>query len=236
VVWWDPHVLGLEADEDVGLRQTRVLEADASGASVAEGVQAHAAWQQRRALRIEAGTRASFDASPITALAQAAAQAAPEAEVVVESVPGDREGRPHGKRFGTLVHEVLARLPLDADRPAIERAAALQGRVLGAPAEEVAAAADAALAALAHPLLRRAHGSAAVRRETPVLLELEQGRLAEGVVDLAFQEAGSWTVVDFKTDLDVSERRAVYAHQVKLYADAIARATGEPASGCLLLV
>jgi ATP-dependent exoDNAse (exonuclease V) beta subunit len=151
-------------------------------------------------------------------------------------VPGDREGRPHGKRFGTLVHEVLARLPLDADRPAIERAAALQGRVLGAPAEEVAAAADAALAALAHPLLRRAHGSAAVRRETPVLLELEQGRLAEGVVDLAFQEAGSWTVVDFKTDLDVSERRAVYAHQVKLYADAIARATGEPASGCLLLV
>jgi ATP-dependent exoDNAse (exonuclease V) beta subunit len=236
VTWWDPHALGLEANEDVGLRQTRVLEADASGASVAEGVQAHAAWQERRAARIEQGTRMTFDAAPITALAHAAAEENPEAEVAIETVPGDRAGRPHGKRFGTLVHEVLARLPLDADSAAVERAAELQGRVLGSPAPDVAAAADAVRAALAHPLLRRAHASAALRRETPVLLELEGGRLAEGVVDLAFREDEGWTVVDFKTDIDVSERRAVYAHQVELYVLAIARATGEPASGCLLLV
>ena len=45
-----------------------------------------------------------------------------------------------------------------------------------------------------------------------------------------------WTVVDWKTDLELGARRASYERQVGLYAEAIARATGEPAEGLLLVV
>jgi hypothetical protein len=37
VVWWDPKVLRLDAQERVGLRQQRVLEADEGGPAAAEG-------------------------------------------------------------------------------------------------------------------------------------------------------------------------------------------------------
>ncbi len=236
VVWWDPNVLGLDVTEDVGLRQTRVLEADASGASVEEGVAAHAAWQAQRATRLSEGAKASVEAESVTKRAHAAFEAGEPAEIAIERVAVAREGRPQGRRFGELVHEVLARVPRDADRAAVERVGALQGRLFGAPASHVEAAIEAAHAALDHPLMQRAFASESLRREAPVLLELPDGGLAEGFVDLAFREGGRWTVVDFKTDVDVSERQAVYAHQVRLYVEAIARATGEPAEGCLLLV
>jgi ATP-dependent exoDNAse (exonuclease V) beta subunit len=56
------------------------------------------------------------------------------------------------------------------------------------------------------------------------------------VVDLAFREADTWTVVDWKTDAELGSRRATYAAQVQLYADAIAHATGERAEAMLLVV
>ena len=82
----------------------------------------------------------------------------------------------------------------------------------------------------------RAAASPALRREVPVFLHQEDGRLAEGVVDLAFREADRWTVVDWKTGAELGPRRATYAAQVQLYADAIARATGERADPLLLVV
>src|SRR5581483_2882610 len=63
-------------------------------------------------------------------------------EVVVEVVPAVA-GRPHGPRFGTLVHALLAVVPLGAEPAAVASLAALGGRVLGASDEEVRAAADA---------------------------------------------------------------------------------------------
>jgi ATP-dependent exoDNAse (exonuclease V) beta subunit len=74
-----------------------------------------------------------------------------------------------------------------------------------------------------------------------VLLAQPDGSLAEGVVDLAFREVDDagrarWIVVDFKTDRDLGARQAAYAWQLRLYVEAIARATGEPASGALFVV
>jgi len=76
-----------------------------------------------------------------------------------------------------------------------------------------------------------------------VALRLPDGSLAEGVVDLAFREpadaargAAEWTVVDFKTDRELETRRVEYARQVALYAEAVTRATGEPARPVLLVV
>jgi ATP-dependent exoDNAse (exonuclease V) beta subunit len=135
------------------------------------------------------------------------------------------------------VHGVLASVGLDADRDEVERVAALHGRLLGAPADEVAAAVDTVVPALAHPLLRRAAAAARLgrcRRETPVALVLEDGTLVEGVVDAAFGEEGRWTVIDFKTDVELSGRLEEYRRQVALYAAAIARATGGEARGVIV--
>jgi ATP-dependent exoDNAse (exonuclease V) beta subunit len=93
---------------------------------------------------------------------------------------------------------------------------------------------------LAHDLLMRARAAAArgaCRRETPVTYVLPEGTILEGVVDLAFEEDGRWTVVDYKTDVELAvagEER--YRRQVALYASAIARATGSSCDGILMVI
>jgi ATP-dependent exoDNAse (exonuclease V) beta subunit len=99
------------------------------------------------------------------------------------------------------------------------------------------------MAALDHPLLREAAtviDSAHLRRETPVMICLADGSLAEGIVDLVFWSPSlkfdGWTVVDFKTDREFEVSHAQYTAQVGLYADAIADATRLPTRGVLLVV
>jgi ATP-dependent helicase/nuclease subunit A len=66
---------------------------------------------------------------------------------------------------------------------------------------------------------------------------MPDGTLIEGIVDLAFEEAGEWTVVDYKTDREVAASgEEQYRRQVALYASAIAQATGQPARGILMRV
>jgi ATP-dependent exoDNAse (exonuclease V) beta subunit len=112
-----------------------------------------------------------------------------------------------GAAFGTLVHAVLARAPFDATREALTDIAAGEARILAMDDSDVAAAAEIVERAFAHDLLMRARRAAArgaCRRETPVTLTLADGTLVEGVVDLAFEEGGEWTVVDYKTDREIA--------------------------------
>ena len=115
-----------------------------------------------------------------------------------------------------------------------------QGRLVGASPDEEASAVEATVAALAHPWLGRARAASDVRREASLAHVQEDGSLLEGVVDLAFREespvGAKWTVVDFKTDVELGSRRAEYALQVALYARALETATGEKAEGVLLSV
>jgi ATP-dependent exoDNAse (exonuclease V) beta subunit len=61
--------------------------------------------------------------------------------------------------------------------------------------------------------------------------------LVEGVVDVAFvEDDAGWTVVDFKTDVELAGRLEEYRRQVGLYVEAIRRATGRAARGVLLRV
>jgi ATP-dependent helicase/nuclease subunit A len=195
-------------------------------------------------ISVEAGTRAEkivaeqpslFDEPPT---GEPVRSERPIAAIeIVDARHGDRPG---GARFGELVHAVLASAPLDADREAIHRVAEVQARMLSASSDEVAAAADLAARVLGHELLARARAAAArgmCRRETPLTLSLADGTLVEGVVDLAFEESGAWTIVDYKTDRELAvsgEDR--YRRQVALYASAIAQATGRPATGVLIRV
>lgn len=240
VVFWDPRALELDKEDEAGLRHQKVL---AKGPAADRSERQHAAWKAARrdavavastpTLRVRAVTEVKDD----VVAAGAAADVARDAAVAVESTDAVRRARPHGKRFGVLVHAVLATVALDADGGAIADAARIQGRLTGATEDEVTAARDVVAAALAHPLLARARAATRLEREVAVMHREDDGTIVEGVVDLAFFEEGAgWTVIDFKSDLDMGDRRDAYARQVAIYARAIAAATGAPAKGALLSV
>jgi ATP-dependent exoDNAse (exonuclease V) beta subunit len=58
----------------------------------------------------------------------------------------------------------------------------------------------------------------------------------EGTADLAFLEAGAWTLVDFKTDAHISSSRAQYERQLQWYAFALSKATGLKVTAILLAI
>ena len=138
------------------------------------------------------------------------------------------------------MHGILLQARLDAATGEIERIVALQGRILGASAEEMSAASDAVVQALGSEVMKRAHASSRCLRECPVLVTLEDGTLAEGIADLAFEEAIGgerwWTVVDFKTDAEIQGHLPRYRAQLEIYMRGISRSTGLKTRGILLWV
>jgi len=240
VVWWGPSALALDAQEEVGLQQQRILEADAAGTAASKSASDHERWQAARAAALASGARPSLRVESVTTLAARTGAAEREVPAVrLEEVRVERRARPAGSRFGVLVHATLAAVDLEASADLVRGVAATQGRLVGASEAEVEAAAEGVHAALAHPLLREAASASArgeLRRETPVLLRRDDGSLVEGVVDLAFRSAERWTVVDFKTDRELGASRERYEAQVRLYAAAVARATGLAAEAVILRI
>lgn len=163
-------------------------------------------------------------------------QAAPHVSVI--DLRGQRAVG--GARYGELLHAVLASAPLGGSADDFQRAADMHARILGAPDVERDAASETATRVAAHDVMRRAGRAAergGVRRECPVTFTMPDGELLEGVVDLAFEDAGEWVVVDFKTDREISQTGLDrYSRQVALYAAAIRRATGVPVSAFLLRI
>jgi len=263
VVWWDPHQLALEAGAPIGIRREELLSKDAPEEVVEADLERYRTWRRRRAAAIERAARPSLVLETATERVRARAGArsdrddhggrepAPDGDphagrpaVTVVELERAAE-RPAGKRFGTLVHAVLASVPIDAPGGWSEAAgeiATLHGRMFGATDAEVVAAADVAVRVLSHPLLARARTAAQrgdCRREAPVSMCTDDGVLIEGIVDVAFREEGAWTVVDYKTDRDLEEAGGaveIYRRQVALYAEMISRATGEPARAVLMRV
>jgi len=229
VVWWDPCALKLRVTASEGVRQQKLL---APSPRATASIEAHSRWKARRERTIAHGARATLIARPITELARSATA---KAVALVETTRASREGRPRGARFGTLVHSVLAYVPLAAERPQIAQLCEALGRLAGASRDEVTFAVEAVFAALAHPRLQAARLAKEVRREVAIAQRLEDGSLAEGVIDLAYRDEAGWVVVDFKTDVFV-ETRGAYAEQLSLYVQCLTAATGEPTRGVLLTV
>jgi ATP-dependent exoDNAse (exonuclease V) beta subunit len=211
----------------------------ADGPAAKASEEQHASWRAARGDALAAASMPTVRVRTVTEMKNdpVAPRAPAEAGVTIESTDAKGRARPHGKRFGVLVHAVLATVALDADEAAIADAARIQGRVAGASEEEVAAARDVVRSALAHPLLARARSAERLEREVAVMLREDDGTIIEGVVDLAFLEKDAgWTVVDFKTDLDMGDRRDAYARQIAVYARALAAATGKAAKGAILAI
>jgi ATP-dependent exoDNAse (exonuclease V) beta subunit len=241
IAWWDPNALVLDVEENVGVRQQRILEADESGAEVARGEENYVQWKDACSAAITQASRPSITVQTVTAFAASAGLSAADlARIQIETVSRAGIERPGGRRFGALVHAVLATVDLDASPDEIGEVAEANGRLIDATRGEIDAAVAAVCAALKHPLMQRAARAPALRRETPLQHQRGDGTLIEGVVDLAFQEANpdfnGWTVVDFKTDREIENAQNQYLAQVAAYVEAVRIATESPARGFLLVV
>ena len=245
VVWWDPNspTLRLGVEAKFGIRQEQLLSKEAPDEVVERDLARYRAWREQRDRTVIAAAVPSLRVRTVTETAERliadrvrASTDLPEPELV--ELAGDPD-RPSGRRFGALVHAVLAVTPLDATADQVGEFAGLEGRMLGATDAEMAAAGVVATAALAHPILERARHADSVgacRREVPVTMQTDDATLVEGVVDLAFRDDGMWVVVDFKTDRELKVALDVYRRQVQLYAQMVARATGEPTRAVLMRV
>jgi ATP-dependent helicase/nuclease subunit A len=248
VVWWDPSALKLGQKPPFGVRREDLIVKDVPKHVIADGRGRYDRWVLARADARDAGSIPSLRIQTVTE-----AVAADESErdetarpthrevlTVIDARDGRDEERPGGASFGLLVHELLARSAFDATEAALADAASVHARVLGLDDDLASAAARTVARVLRHDLIRRAHEAerrGACRRETPVTCRGEDGGLIEGIVDLAFEERGAWTVVDYKTDRELlALGEARYAHQVHLYARAISEATGQPAAGVIVRV
>ena len=222
VVWFDPAVLSLHAARTDGVENEDVLKGTPEQA--AEGLRLYQQWRERRAARIERGSVPSFRTSTAETLGRAAG-----APVAVETITLPvAPGRPGGRKFGRLVHDILQHAGLAED---VESLAVIWGRRHGAGESERTAAVEVVRAALAHDALAVPAGARRYR-ELPVMVRLEDGTLVDGRIDFAWSDGASWTVIDYKTDR--REKRNVA--QVQVYALALQRATGLPVRGIVLEV
>ena len=145
----------------------------------------------------------------------------------------EAEGAPGGKRFGELVHGLLARLTAyEAGAvAALEGVARELAAGLGLGDEDAREAITMIKGALEMDIFRRAGRAGRIFRELPFLM-IEGERLIRGMADLVFEEAGALIVVDFKTDAvsgaGVGARASHYRPQGTAYAMGIEAAAGLP--------
>jgi len=239
VVWWDPAKLELDVSDTMGLRQIRLLEADEKKIVSTRSIEQWTRWRDAREQLLQKGAVQSITVNTATELSIAKPRALEDVAVEVVETPRD-PARPHGPRFGTLVHLAMLRVDFDASDDAILASVKWSGRTLGAEDAEIVAAARAVSMALKSPLMARVRHSMDLRRECPVLMKLDDGTIVEGIADLAFAEGANgariWNVVDFKTDLAIAGRLEEYRAQISLYARGIARASSLPARGILFWI
>ena len=248
VVWWDPAALDLDKPRLFGVRREDLIVKDVPKPVIADGRARYDRWQLARHDARAAGSVPSLRVQTVREWSEVgvesdSSQTPKKSGTTVRLVrisSGQDDERPHGVGFGVLVHALLAQAPFDADLDRLVSLAKAEARVLDMTDEDAQAAAGVAQRALGHDLLVRARAAdarGACRRETPVTCTLAGGLLVEGIVDLAFEANGAWTVVDYKTDREIAslgEDR--YRRQVELYASAIEQATGQPATGILVRV
>jgi ATP-dependent exoDNAse (exonuclease V) beta subunit len=245
VVWWDPHVLALDVDPGYGLRRDDLISKDGKPEEVAARLADFRRWQIARATALTQGRMPSLRVRIATAAAGDRSFDPPNMpEIRLVAISRSTE-RPFGPRFGALVHATLATVPLDANEATIAAVAAAQGRILPSPDkqqyadEEVYAASEVVTLVLRDRLfdrIRIAEKAGQCERELPIIWTSPDGTLIEGTIDLAFEDAGSVTVIDFKTDRELSTDLDRYKRQLGMYCLALSTARGKLSKGILLRI
>lgn len=222
LVWFDPAALDLGDYRSAGLEHEDVLTGSPDA-----GLERYREWREKKEEAFREASRPLHRLERVTE-----ARNLPDAPgVEVRHINLPKHGaRPSGRRFGKLVHALLEHAPLPAKAPELRMLVAAKARLLGATPDEADTAVAAALQAFSLDVLQEAVEADRVHRELPVLLKLEDGRMLEGSVDLAYFRDGGWTVIDFKTG-PTDERRN--ERQLKLYARALA-SSGFPVRAYLI--
>jgi ATP-dependent exoDNAse (exonuclease V) beta subunit len=241
VVWWAPDALTLGVKASFGLRRDDLIVKDVSGEVLRQHLAAYEAWKEKRRAAIESGKKPSLDLMTATEWAPRRSDAASitgDVDVTVE-MSELSAGRPGGRRFGTLVHALLASVPLGMGDDALARLASAQGRVLGATSEEVSAAHETVRRVMQHPVMQHAADAekkGLCYRETPVTWRLSDRALVEGYVDLAYVVGDEVVVVEFKTDRELAGALETYRRQVQIYGAAVGSALGRRPRAVLMRV
>jgi ATP-dependent exoDNAse (exonuclease V) beta subunit len=243
VVWWDPHILALDAGSTFGLRRDDLIAKDGDAAAVRSRLAAFETWTAARADAIARGSIRSIESRPVTSVVgDTDAAALLESDVAIEIINLSRvEGRPFGARFGTLVHAILATAPLDANERDVARIGTTQGRLLipQAAEEEVYAAVEVASGVLRHPVFDRVRVAAErgrCQRELPIIWRAPDGTMIEGTLDLVFEDESGLTVVDFKTDRQVAVDESRYRTQLTIYCRALEALRQRDVRGVLMRI
>ena len=255
VIWWDPLLLETRAEDPRGLRREELISKDARPEDVAADRARYDTWRERRAEWQAAGARPSMTVMTATQAPQINAPGPrmtqitqilnTNANLIAVEDGSLNSPRPSGKRFGSLVHALLASVPLDANREQVNELATLHARLLAATDEECGAAGTVVDHVLKHPRLTAARDAQAqgrrVWREAPVSMRIDAAdaggpTLIDGQIDLAYETSNGWVVVEFKTDVEMVSAEETYRQQVAIYVDAVAQATNKHAEGVLLRV
>lgn len=232
VVWWDPVCLELDVPANFGLRQEEILKKDDQGHTSESGLNDYRSWREGLSLARQVGSKASVEVLTVT---ESLLTEDPPELIEVQMIPRPTgTHRPTGRRFGTLVHTVLRDVAFDASSEEIQDLVLLHSRMLDAKPVEAPAAFDAVKRTLNQPLLKRAAAADECFREFPVLLEIDEDRVLEGTLDLAFREGDRWSVIDFKTDMDLQPADVRYVRQIRWYGFALRRLTNCEVQGWVL--
>lgn len=196
-------------------------------------------------LRLDRVRRPGYDARPlkeyalspggdalwggVTAGEEGVAEAAPHALPASPPPAGE-----HGVEWGEVMH-LLLRAAMVEPGADLERLAAAALAEVGLQPSLAPQAAALARSVSASDIWGRAIGSDMRLVEVPLQALWNEGvpvpTILRGVIDLIFREDGGWVLVDYKTDrLDeggAGEAARGYAPQVRLYAEAWEKCTGE---------
>jgi ATP-dependent helicase/nuclease subunit A len=172
---------------------------------------------------VERSADADDDAAP--AAPRLPALAEPERVVPLGAAPaGERTALLHGPEFGTALHRLMELCDL-TDRESLDRLAPMIAELHDLPGTE-ALLACARIAWDMEPVRRAAENEH--WKELPVATVAEDGAVLEGVVDLLYREpGGDYVIVDYKTDMHLSEvAQDAYRQQLSLYAGQLEDITG----------
>ena len=244
VAWWDPRALALDCDTRAGIRHDALLDKRVDPSIVAADRARYDEWRASRQRALDSASKPSVIVQTVTERARAPELPLVDEDITVTVVDVRKAGRvsarqtprPSGKRYGTLLHSVLAHAPIDADAATIRAIAELEARVLGADDAEVHAAIDAVQSLFAHEVLQRVRAAGdRVSREVPIGY-LENGVLIEGAADLVVHDDDRAVVIDFKTDAELEAGLDWHRRQMRLYARGLIAITGRPADAIIVRI
>ena len=251
VVWWDPHILRLEADAGYGLRRDDLISKDGDPAAVAARLAAHHEWRDKRDAATARARVPSLRVRTATSVA---------ADQDTRRYEWNRRSRRSKSRSLTSLERASARLARASDRlctrrsppsrstppmassPSLRRRKAVSCRrrhAIRTRLRKSTAAVEVVSAVLKAPLfdqVRLAERDGRCDRELPITWKAPDGTLIEGTIDLAFEDLTGVTVIDFKTDRELSTDLDRYRRQLTVYCEALATTRNVATRGILARV